>query len=179
MKKVIIMLAAAVCSLASMAAEYTGKLTVSVNGVGASMETTIQAAKENGKVNFDLKNFCLKSEDGLMGVGNISLHNLDGTDDCGYTNIKFDDKITIAEGDLEGIDFWIGPALEEVPIVMNCDFNDTALSVNIDIDMVDSLGQVIKVNFVGTAPSIKGDVNGDGGVDVSDVNAIINVILGI
>lgn len=179
MKKVIIMLAAAVCSLAAMATEYTGKLTVSINGVGTSMETTILAAKESGKVNFDLKNFCLKSEDGIIGIGNISLHNLNGTSECGYTNIKFDDKITISEGDLEGIDFWFGPALEEVPVVMNCDFNDTALSVNIDIDMVDSLGQVIKVNFVGTAPSIKGDVNGDGGVDVSDVNAIINVILGI
>ncbi len=181
MKKVIILLAAAVCSLASMATDYTGKLTVSVNGVVTPMEATIQVTEVDGKINFDLNNFCLQSEDGVIGVGNINLHGLEGETTCGYTNIKYNDNVSITEGNLEGVDFWMGPILGAVPVVMNCDYNEAAMSVNIDIDMMSTLEQVIKVNFVGTAPAqggITGDVNGDGAVDVSDVNSVINIMLG-
>ncbi|MCQ2287565.1 MAG: dockerin type I domain-containing protein [Muribaculaceae bacterium] len=182
MKKIFVMLAAAACSLAAMATDYTGKLTVNVNDVVSEMETTISVDESAGVCNFDLKNFVLVAEDGnKMGVGNISLHNLAGNTAYGFTNIKFNDKVVITEGDLEEVDFWMGPILGEVPVVLNADFNAQALSVNIDIDMMDTLEQVIKVNFVGTAPAVpglKGDVNGDGTVDVSDVTTVINVMLG-
>lgn len=183
MKKVLVMLAAAACSLAAMATDFTGKLTVTVNDVTSEMETTISVADSADVYNFDLRNFILVAEDGnQMGVGNITLHNLAGNTACGYTNIKFNDKVVITEGDLEGVDFWMGPMLGDVPVVLNADFNAQAMSVNIDIDMMDTLEQIIKVNFVGTtpapAPGVKGDVNGDNVVDVSDVTTVINVMLG-
>lgn len=183
MKKVLVMLAAAACSLATMATEYTGKLTVNVNDVISEMETTIQVNDSADVYNFDLKNFVLISEEGTqMGVGNITLHNLPGNNAFGFTNIKFNDKVVITDGDLEGVDFWMGSLLGDVPVILNADFNAQALSVNIDIDMMDTLEQIIKVNFVGTAPAQAGklgDVNGDGDVDVTDSNIVTNVILGV
>ncbi len=177
------MLAAAVCSLAAMATDYTGKLTVTINDAVSEMETTISVADSAGVYNFDLKNFVLVAEDGnRMGVGNISLHNLAGNAAHGFTNIKFNDKVVITDGDLEGVDFWMGSMLGEVPVVLNADFNAQALSVNIDIDMMDTLEQIIKVNFVGTTPAqggIEGDVNGDGIVDLSDINICIDKVLGM
>lgn len=183
MKKVFVMLAAAACSLAAMATEYTGKLTVSINGVSASQETTISIDEESGKYNLDLNNFILVSEETTIGVGNINLHGIDATNEFGFNNIKFNGSVQIAEGDLEGIDFWMGPILGDVPLVMNADFNKSTLSVHIDIDMVETaLEQMILVDFVGNAPIAPAkpdpDVNGDGLVDVSDVNTVINSILG-
>lgn len=184
MKKIIIMLAAAITSMAAMATEYTGKLTVTVNGVVSEAETTISVVDSADVYNFDLKNLVLVSEEGMqMGVGNISLHNIAGTTAYGYNNIKFNDKVVITEGNLEGVEFWMGPFLGDVPVILNADFNAQALSVNIDIDMMESLEQIIKVNFVGTTPAApvgkKGDINGDGAVDIADVNACIDIVLGL
>lgn len=181
MKKIIIMLAAAITSMAAMATDYTGKLTVTVNGVVSELETTISVVDSADVYNFDLKNLILESEEGMqMGVGNISLHNIAGTTTYGYNNIKFNDKVVITEGDLEGVEFWMGPFLGDVPVILNADFNAQVLSVNIDIDMMESLEQIIKVNFVGTTPAgKKGDVNGDDVVDIADVNGVINIVLGV
>lgn len=177
------MLAAAITSMAAMATDFTGKLTVTVNGVVTELETTIAVVDSADVYNFDLKNLVLVSEEGaVMGVGNISLHNIAGTTAYGYNNIKFNNKVVITDGDLEGVEFWMGPFLGDVPVILNADFNEQALSVNIDIDMMESLEQIIKVNFVGTTPAVpagkKGDVNNDNNVDVDDVNEVINIILG-
>lgn len=180
MKKVIIMLAAALCTLAAMATEFTGKLTVSINGVGGSQATAIQINEVDGKYNLDLNNFVLEADGETMGVGNINLHGLTATTAHGFNTIQFDGKIEIPAGDLEGVELWMGPFLGEVPIIMTADFNDKAMNVNIDIDMTATLEQIIKVNFVGCAPvqaGLKGDVNGDGNIDVNDINTVIDAIL--
>ena len=184
MKKVFVMLAAAACSIAAMATEYTGKLTVTINGISSEQETTISINEETGKYNLDLNNFILVSEETTMGVGNINLHGIQATNAYGFDNIKFNVNVQIAEGDLEGIEFWMGPFLGDVPCVMNADFNASALSVHIDIDMMETaLEQMILVDFVGIAPVAPAkpdpDVNGDGAVDVEDVSTVINSILGL
>ena len=182
MKKVFVMLAAAACSIAAMATEYTGKLTVTINGISSEQETTISINEETGKYNLDLNNFILVSEETTMGVGNINLHGIEATSAYGLDNIKFNGNVQIAEGDLEGVEFWMGPFLGDVPFVMNADFNATALNVHIDIDMMETaLEQMILVDFFGVAPSTPAkpdtDVNGDGVTDVTDSNIVINKIL--
>ena len=182
MKKVLFMLVAAVCSLAATATDYTGRLTVEINGEGTQQGTTISINENGGKYDLSLNNFKLISGDDVMGVGNISLTGVEATEAFGIKTIKFDAPIIITEGDDPEIDTWIGPLLEEVPLKLVADFDKSVLSVSIDIDMMESLEQIINVKFVGSAPSaggLKGDMNDDNKIDIVDVNAIINKILGL
>ncbi len=179
MKKVFIMLAAAACSLAAMATDYTGKLTVTINGESLYQEATIQISENEGKFDLDLNNFKMVSPETTIGVGNINIHGLEATNSYGFNNLQYSNNIQIAAGDDPSVDMWMGPMLGDVPIVMSADFNDQMVNFNIDIDMTESLQQVIEVNFVGVAPAGKtGDINGDDIVDLSDVNTVINIVLG-
>ena len=180
MKKVLMMLVAAACTLAVSATQFGGRLKVSVNDESMSQATTITINETEGKYSLELKNFILGNGEDALGVGNIVVGGLDATEEVGYKTIKFSGNITIAEGDDPSISMWMGPFLGEVPIAMTADFNENgACQVSIDIDMMATLEQIIKVQFIGNAGSgIKGDVNGDGNVDVVDVNNVINIILG-
>ena len=103
---------------------------------------------------------------------------VEGVDEYGYTTIKFNSPIVITPGN-DGVhseDEWIGPMLGEVPIDLTARFTNTALDANIDIELA-MLQQTIGVSLFGVAPTIKGDVNEDGEVGISDVNAVINIIL--
>lgn len=186
MKKFIAMLVAAACTLGAMATEYTGKLGVTVNGEGGSQEATITINQvTDSTYDLVLKNFMLNIGGRTTAVGNIELNDINGETDFGYTTIKTDTAIVITEGDLEDIPLWLGPMLGEVPLKMTASFNDQVLSVNIAIDMMEAIGQIINVDFIGTNPEAapgpqgkKGDVTEDGEVDIADVNAVINIMLG-
>lgn len=177
MKKALLLVAGFVCAVAAWATDYTGQLSVTVNGNLNQMETKINLVENGGKYNFSLKNFILDAGNGIMvGVGNIELNDLEATEAYGFKTITIDQDIMITEGDDPSIDQWIGPAISPVPVVLTARFNKQMVSVDIDITMA-ALQQVIKVNFVGTTPA--GDVNGDGKINVSDVTSLINIILGI
>ena len=164
--------------MAAWATDYTGQLTVTVNGVSNQMSTKINLVENGGKYNFNLKNFALDAGDGLViGVGNIELNDLDAVEAYGIKTISINQDIMITEGDDPNIDQWIGPGISPVPVVLTARFNKQVISVDIDIDMTDTLVQIIKVNFVGNTPA--GDVNCDGKINMSDVTALINIILGI
>ena len=178
MKKALLLVAGFMCAMAAWATDYTGQLTVTVNGEAHQMSTKINLVEEGGKYNFSLKNFILDLGDGFtMGVGNIELEGLDAVEAYGIKTITVDQDIMITEGDDPNIDQWIGPNISPVPIVLTARFNKQVLSVDIDIDMSSTLQQIIKVNFVGNTPA--GDVNGDGKINVSDVTNLINIILGV
>ena len=157
MKKLLTFISLALCSLTTMANDYTDKLTVTVNGESMEQQATITITQQSdGKYTFSLNNFCLESvdDDGTvsrMGVGNIVLADREGTTQDGITSISYDDIITITEGDDPSIDFWMGPMIGAVPINMVARFNDTQLYCEIYIDLMSLLGQKIEVVF-GTEP---------------------------
>lgn len=185
MKKFIAMVVAAACTLGALATEYTGKIAVSIDGEGASQAANVLLSQlEDGTYTLLIKNFCLITPDTEIGVGTIEVDSLEVTEEYGFTVASAKRDITIAEGDDPDISFWLGPDLGEVPITMSASFTDQLLSVNIDIYFA-PLGQSIKVDFIGTNPEAtpgpqgkKGDLNGDGRVDISDVNSVINLMLG-
>ncbi len=165
--------------MAAWATNYTGQLNVTVNGNLTQMGTTIALDQNGDKYNFSLKNFKLVNGEQVIGVGNIELNDLEAAEAYGIKTITVEKDIMITEGDDPTIDQWIGPVISPIPLKLVAKFNDQVLSVDIDINMV-TLGQIIKVNFVGNTPSTpSGDVNGDGKINVSDVSALINIILGI
>ena len=180
MKKFFTFFAAAALSLAAMATDYTGKITVAVNNEGGSQDATINIVQnEDETYKLSINNFTLDNNGTPIGVGNIVLDNMKGYTINGVTTVVADQTITIAEGDDPNISFWMGPLIGNVPIILAAEFDDTKAKANIDIDMRDSLQQFINVKFETPDYNGKyGDVNGDGNITAADVTAVYNIMLG-
>lgn len=152
MKKFLLTMAVAIFSLAAMAQEqttrvYTDQLSVSVDGVGSTMNATVEVEMlEDNYINFLLKNFVLVMDGDDMPVGNIEIKNLFTQNKGDYSTFSYNANIRIKEGDAEGYDTWVGPDLENVPLVLKGKMSDDKLYVTIDIDMK-SLEQIIAVKF--------------------------------
>ena len=180
MKRIFVFLAAVSCIMALSATNYMCHIKVNVNGSASEQDQVLVEVNENnGTYDLSMKNFCLEAEGMSLPVGTIAATGVNGVDEFGYTTVKINEPIAIAAGDdpqYEGQ--WIGPMLGEVPVDLTARFIDTALSANIDIALGD---MIIEVSVFGVAPAtetLKGDVNGDGNVNISDVNSVIGIILG-
>lgn len=155
MRKLSTLFCAVLMTLSAMATDYKGNLTVSINGEGSTQPATISIVENAGKYNLSILNFMLDEGESVLPVGNIVIENVTGAVAGNLTTLYVNKNITIQKGNAAGIadDAWLGPMLGEVPVKMSSSFNTNGfLGVNIDIDMVSTLGQVIKVSFenVGT-----------------------------
>lgn len=145
MKKLFLTLMALLTTMAVMATQYTGTLTVGINGEDvSSQESTINLTNNSdGSYTLSINNFVM---DGLP-IGNIVVTAPGVTDtDNGLTSIVTSQTITIAEGDDTSVDEWFGPGLGDVPINMVLAFNEFAMITHIDIYMSE-LQQNITVKF--------------------------------
>ena len=155
MRKLSTLFCAVLMTLSAMATDYKGNLTVSINGEGSTQPATISIVENAGKYNLSILNFMLGEGESVLPVGNIVIENVTGAVAGNLTTLYVNKNITIQKGNAAGVsdDAWLGPMLGEVPVKMSSSFNTNGfLGVNIDIDMVSTLGQVIKVTFenVGT-----------------------------
>lgn len=150
MRKLSTLFCAVLMTLSAMATDYMGNLTVSINGEGSTQPATISIVENAGKYNLSILNFMLGEGESVLPVGNIVIENVTGAVAGNLTTLYVNKNITIQKGNVAGIadDDWLGPMLGEVPVKMSSSFNTNGfLGVNIDIDMVSTLGQVIKVTF--------------------------------
>lgn len=150
MRKLSTLFCAVLMTLSAMATDYKGNLTVSINGEGSTQPATISIVENAGKYNLSILNFMLVEGESVLPVGNIVIENVTGAVAGNLTTLYVNKNITIQKGNAAGIadDAWLGPMLGEVPVKMSSSFNTNGfLGVNIDIDMVSTLGQVIKVSF--------------------------------
>ncbi|MDY3216727.1 MAG: calycin-like domain-containing protein [Sodaliphilus sp.] len=150
MRKLSTLFCAVLMTLSAMATDYKGNLTVSINGEGSTQPATISIVENAGKYNLSILNFMLGEGESVLPVGNIVIENVTGAVAGNLTTLYVNKNITIQKGNVAGIadDDWLGPMLGEVPVKMSSSFNTNGfLGVNIDIDMVSTLGQVIKVTF--------------------------------
>ena len=150
MRKLSTLFCAVLMTLSAMATDYKGNLTVSINGEGSTQPATISIVENAGKYNLSILNFLLGEGESVLPVGNIVIENVTGAVAGNLTTLYVNKNITIQKGNVAGIpdDAWLGPMLGEVPVKMSSSFNTNGfLGVNIDIDMVSTLGQVIKVTF--------------------------------
>lgn len=180
MKKIFAFFAAAALAMSAFATDYTGNITVEINGEGGTQETTINIVKNSDETyKLSINNFTLDNNGSPMGVGNIVLDNMKGYTINGVTTIVADQSINIAAGDDPNIGFWMGPLLGDVPIVLAAEFDGTKAKADIDIDMRAILDQFIYVKFeTPNYNGIYGDVTNDGVVTAADVTAIYNILLG-
>lgn len=151
MKKILLSAAALLLATVSFAGDikaYTDQLSVSINGIGSSQESTITMEYLNDStVNFTLKNFILSNEGNDIFVGNIAIDSLALTQVGGLKTFAYNGILNIVPGDPEVSDSWMGPILGDVPLDLKGSTNGEKLYVDIDIDMTATLQQMIKVVF--------------------------------
>ena len=128
---------------------YTEDLVVTINEESTEPQPTTVTVDlfESGNINFTLKNFFLGSGEDALPVGNIVINDLALTDEGYCKSFTFNGTTTITEGDMEGVDMWLGPMIGEIPMVMRGKMTDDKLYVTIDIDMTETLGQSILVTL--------------------------------
>lgn len=137
----------------------TGTVTVEIDGVQLppSTEKVTIMATDGTHFNFSLKNFILMNGEDPMPVGTVKLkgveiENIDGSLSLTYnkeTRIIAGDPKIIFEGEEVEVDedAWLGPMLPPIPIQLNGTLKDGIMDIIIDIDMQESIGQMIHVNF--------------------------------
>ncbi|MBQ2185158.1 MAG: calycin-like domain-containing protein [Bacteroidaceae bacterium] len=129
---------------------YSDNLIVTVNEESTPPIPADVLVTDNGDgtINFALKNFCLVVGDNSMPVGNIAIDNLKLEDaENGLKAFTYNGPLTIMEGDMEGVDSWLGPLLGELPLELSGKLSEDKLYVAISLNLIDMLGQVIYVTF--------------------------------
>lgn len=166
MKKTLLTFCLSLCALCGMAqtqTNYDEKLVVTVDGESTdSIPASITVVDNgDGTCDFSLKNFMLISGESTMSIGNVDLKGVKMETVDGISNISTNQSIVIQPGDDPNYaeDEWIGPLLGEVPIVLTGKLTATALYVNIDIDMSESLLQIINV-VVGQEKNVTSGISG-------------------
>ena len=153
MKKTLLTLFCAFTTLilgAQTAKTYSDNLVITINDESTEPIPADVLVTDNGDgtINFALKNFCLIAGDNAIPVGNIAIDNLQLQDsEEGLKAFTYNGPLTITEGDLEGVDTWLGPMLGELPLELSGKLSEDKLYVAIGLDLVDMLGQVIYVTF--------------------------------
>lgn len=166
MKKTLLTFCLSLCALCGMAqtqTNYNEKLVVTIDGNSTDSIPAAITVVDNGDgtCDFSLKNFMLVAGESSMPIGNVDLKGVKMEKVDGVSNISTNQNIVIQPGEDSnyGEDEWIGPMLGEVPIVLTGKLTATALYVNIDIDMSESLQQIINV-VVGQEKNVISGING-------------------
>ena len=124
---------------------YTDHLIVTIDGESTEPQETTILVEQNtdGTYKLALNNFIL----GEILVGNIVLDGIIATEENGIKSFLTTQNIIITAGNEGDEEYWIGPMLGEIPVSLTGKMDAEKLYCTIDIDMSDSLGQVINVVF--------------------------------
>ena len=147
MKKTLLTFLFAAATVVAMAqtTTYTDNLIVTIDGESTDPQETTITVEQNtdGTYKLALNNFVLG---GMMQVGNIVLDGITATEENGIKSFQTSQDIIIAAGEGNEED-WIGPFLGEIPVSLTGKMDAEKLYCTIDIDMSESLGQIINVVF--------------------------------
>ncbi len=133
---------------------YADNLVISVNATSTDPmpAEVIVEHLSNGCINFALKNFTMVLDGNSMYVGNILVEDLVLYEGVGYKYFNYNGNLLIKAGDKAGVaaEDWVGPLLGEIPLRLRGRITDNRLNVDIDIDMSETLNQIIYVTFGST-----------------------------
>ena len=145
MRRIFTLVFFVVTSLAASATDYDVPITVIVNGVTSEQKGVITIVENDGMYDLTLKNFILQSESGSMGVGNVELNHIKPYQDGNATLLLANETITLTPGDDPSVSFWMASYLPPVPVELRGKIEGDHLRCFIDIDMMETLEQVIQV----------------------------------
>lgn len=133
------------------AVKYTDELIVTVNEEASDPQQTTVTFNDNGDgtCNFLLPNFVLGQGEEAIPVGNIDLQNIPlSAAENGIRTFIFNEVITIQAGDDPNYDYWLGPEmLGELPLELTGKVCDEKIYVSINLDLVEKMGQFVKVTL--------------------------------
>jgi hypothetical protein len=121
MKKLFTLIAAMLCTVASMATDYTDSLQIYINDATTPVTTpaTITVDKNSdGTLHFTLKNFVLTLGGNDMNVGNVSLDSVNTFDGNNGRTLFFKAATTAIENGDDPTKMWVGPYMGEVTVVI-------------------------------------------------------------
>lgn len=131
--------------LAARATDYNVPITVIVNGESSEQTGVITIVENNGMYDLTMKNFILQNGDTQIGVGNVELKNIKPYQDGDATLLLANKTVTITRGDDPNVGIWMADFLPPVPVELRGKIEGDHLRCFIDIDMMESLQQVIQV----------------------------------
>lgn len=194
MKRYLVLAIAAVLSVCAFAQDlssylkdsYDGFVLVNVNGqVTGPVPASVKINKDasGNSIQFVLKNFVLPNDDdpeNPMYVGNIKLEEVAlGFDkEEELVTLAYNKGTEIEEGDPEvDAPFWVGPNLGELPIVLKGVAMYSYVDIDIDIDAMETLGQIIHVDFyAGNDTQLEGTTNTTiSGLPCEPVKSVVTV----
>ena len=144
-RKIFTLIFAFMTGIAGYATDYNVPVTVIVNDEYSEQSAIVSVVEKDGKYNLMLKNFVLQNEGGSIGVGNVELTSIVPYQDGNATLLLTKQTATITDGDDPEVSFWMGPKLSPVTVDLRAKIEYDHLRCYIDIDMMETLGQMIHV----------------------------------
>lgn len=145
MKKIFTLLASALFAASMSATDYTGPLSVSLNGETTPSGETVVSMTEgsDGTCNLSLKNFSFAG----MPIGTINLTNVEMDKSALVTVFGDNKQLTIDKGDDPNVQMWFGPSMGPMSVFVKGSVQNGKLNAVILIDMTASDFGIIKVLF--------------------------------
>lgn len=129
---------------------YTESLIITINDQSSEPQTTDVKVVDNGDgtIDFIMMNFFMVAGENSVPVGNIVIKGLPVTKgENGVDIFTYNGPLVIQPGDMEGIDFWVGPNFGEIPLDLRGKMTNDKMYAVIDIDIREVFGQVLFVQF--------------------------------
>lgn len=145
MKKIFTLLLVAMTAVVARATDYIVPVRVVVNDVTTEQLGEFSIVENDGLYDISLKNFMLDSENGPMGVGNVELKGVQPYQDGKATLFLSMETVTITDGDDPNVVVWMAGMLPPVNVLLRGKIEDEHLYMNLDIDLMETLGQLIQV----------------------------------
>ncbi len=199
MKKFSLALLVALSTMAALATEYVGTYTVTTGTYSRNNKSVVVTKTGDDVYDVKIKNFTVQLMGEVHQVGDVTFYSMIGTtDEEGYVTVTGNTKLQLSQlvdmddlGDL--LPFGDVSSMitdQSYPVNLTARFNYHEIDMQVTTTVVISimgfwelLNETVRVTFTGVSnddPPVvyaRGDVNGDGVVDISDVNAVINVVL--
>ena len=116
-------------------------------GEGSEQQATISVTEHDGLYDLKLKNFMLMNGTEPMPVGNVELTGIQPEKAGDAIFLRANQNIVVTAGDAEGVLFWMGPTLGELPVEVVAVLENGTLRALINLDLMSLLQQMVEVRF--------------------------------
>lgn len=147
MRKIFTLVLVAMTAVAARATDYNVPITVTINGVSSEQMGVITVVENDGLYDLTVKNFMLQTVSGPMGVGHVELKGIEPYQDGDATLLLTQDQVQMTDGDDPSVPVWMASTLPPVNVLLRGKIEGDHLRCYLDIDMMESLGQLIQVSM--------------------------------